>query len=297
MKAETQPQNAGELRVGYIGLGAMGWPMAAHLAKAGVLQGVWNRSGEKSAHFAKDFSVLALSSPAELAALCNVLLINVSADQDVLDVVRAALPGIRAGTIVVDHSTVGPETARTLRAELARLGAEFLDAPVSGGVEGAKNAALSLMVGGDEAALARVMPVLSLMGKRITHMGGVGSGQATKAVNQVIIAGIAQGVCEALALAEKLELPSEKLLSVLTGGAANSWFLEKRGETMLKDEFANGFKLGLLLKDLNIVASMGRDLGLSQTVVQQSISDYTTLVAQGRGDEEISALIRKKRGA
>ncbi len=166
-----------------------------------------------------------------------------------------------------------------------------------GGVEGAKNAALSLMVGGDEAALARVMPVLTLLGKRITHMGGVGSGQATKAVNQVIIAGIAQGVCEALALAEKLDLPTDKLLSVLTGGAANSWFLEKRGETMLKDEFASGFKLGLLLKDLNIVASMGRGLGLSQTVVQQSISDYTTLVAQGRGDEEISALIRKKRGA
>ena len=296
MRAGTPP-NADDLRVGYIGLGAMGWPMASHLARAGVLVGVWNRSAEKSARFAQEFGVTAQSSPATLATLCNVLLINVSADQDVLDVVRAALPGINAGSVVVDHSTVSPETARTLKTELAKLGAEFLDAPVSGGVEGAKNAALSLMVGGDEAALARVMPVLTLMGKRITHMGGVGFGQATKAVNQVIIAGIAQGVCEALALAEKLELPSEKLLSVLTGGAANSWFLEKRGETMLKDEFANGFKLGLLLKDLNIVASMGRTLGLPQTVVQQSISDYTTLVAQGRGDEEISALIRKKRGA
>lgn len=297
MIAATLLPNAAELRVGYIGLGAMGWPMAIHLAKAGLLKGVWNRSGEKSAQFAQAFAVSALSTPAELAALCNVLLINVSADQDVLEVVRAAMPGINAGCVVVDHSTVSPDTARTLQLELAKLGAEFLDAPVSGGVEGAKNAALSLMVGGDEAAFAHVMPVLALLGKRITHMGGVGSGQATKAVNQVIIAGIAQGVCEALALAEKLELPTDKLLSVLTGGAANSWFLEKRGETMLKDEFASGFKLGLLLKDLNIVASMGRGLGLSQTVVQQSISDYTTLVAQGRGDEEISALIRKKRGA
>lgn len=286
-----------ELRVGYIGLGAMGWPMAGHLAKSGLLAGVWNRSADKAAHFAQEFGVPALNTPAELAALCNVLLINVSADQDVLDVVRAAMPGIKPDCLVIDHSTVSPQTAQTLALELAKLGATFLDAPVSGGVEGAKNAALSLMVGGDDAALARAMPALTLIGKRITHMGGVGSGQATKAVNQVIIAGIAQGVCEALALAEKLELPFDKLLSVLTGGAANSWFLEKRGETMLKDEFANGFKLGLLLKDLNIVASMGRGLGLTQTVVQQSISDYTTLVAQGRGDEEISALIRKKRGA
>ena len=297
MNAGTLQLSAAELRVGFLGLGAMGWPMASHLAQAGVLKGVWNRSTEKSAQFAQEFDVPALASPAELAALCNVLLINVSADQDVLDVVRAAMPGIKPESVVLDHSTVSPATAQTLKLEVAKLGAEFLDAPVSGGVEGAKNAALSLMIGGDAAVLARVMPLLTLMGKRITHMGGVGSGQATKAVNQVIIAGIAQGVCEALALAEKLELPTEKLLSVLTGGAANSWFLEKRGATMLQDEFANGFKLGLLLKDLNIVARMGRDLGLTQTTVQQSISDYTTLVAQGRGDEEISALIRKKRGA
>lgn len=289
--------NAPELRVGYIGLGAMGWPMAGHLAKADVLAGVWNRSADKATHFAQEFGVPALNSTAELAALCTVLLTNVSADQDVLEVVRAAMPGIKPRCVVVDHSTVSPQTAQTLKLELATIGAEFLDAPVSGGVEGAKNAALSLMVGGDAAVLARVMPVLTLMGKRITHMGGVGTGQATKAVNQVIIAGIAQGVCEALALAEKLELPFDKLLSVLTGGAANSWFLEKRGATMLNDEFAHGFKLGLLLKDLNIAARIGRDLGLTQTVVQQSISDYTTLVAQGRGDEEISALIRKKRGA
>jgi 3-hydroxyisobutyrate dehydrogenase len=289
--------HAVNLRVGYLGLGAMGWPMAAHLAKAGVLEGVWNRSGDKSGAFSKEFGIWAAISPAQLAARCDVLLINVSADLDVQAVVRAAAKALKPGSIVIDHSTVSPATAEILALELAKIQVEFLDAPVSGGVEGAKNAALSLMVGGNESTLNKVLPVLELMGKRITHMGGVGFGQATKAVNQVIIAGIAQGVCEALALAEKLELPADKLMSVLTGGAANSWFLEKRGETMLKDEFASGFKLGLLLKDLNIAASMGRNLGLTQTVVQQSISDYTTLVAQGRSDEEISALIRKKRGA
>lgn len=285
------------MRVGYIGLGAMGWPMAGHLAAAGHLAGVWNRSSDKANLFAQQFAVRACESPAELAAQVDVLMLNVSADTDVQDVVRAALPGLRRGAVVIDHSTVSPKCAQSVAAELAQIGVAFLDAPVSGGVEGAKNAALSLMIGGDEAVLAQVTPLLQCVGKRITHMGAVGQGQATKAVNQVIIAGIAQGVCEALAMAEKLELPSEKLLSVLTAGAANAWFLEKRGATMLKDEFANGFKLGLLLKDLNIVASMGRDLGLTQTTVQQSISDYTSLVAQGRGDEEISALIRKKRGA
>lgn len=285
------------MRVGYIGLGAMGWPMAGHLAAAGHLAGVWNRSSDKANLFAQQFAVRACESPAELAAQVDVLMLNVSADTDVQDVVRAALPGLRRDAVVIDHSTVSPKCAQSVAAELAQIGVAFLDAPVSGGVEGAKNAALSLMVGGDEAVLVQVMPLLQCVGKRITHMGAVGQGQATKAVNQVIIAGIAQGVCEALAMAEKLELPSEKLLSVLTAGAANAWFLEKRGATMLKDEFANGFKLGLLLKDLNIVASMGRDLGLTQTTVQQSISDYTSLVAQGRGDEEISALIRKKRGA
>lgn len=285
------------MRVGYIGLGAMGWPMAEHLAKAGHLTGVWNRSVEKARSFAEQFGVHAAQTPAALAANVEVLMLNVSADTDVLDVVRAALPGLRPGSVVIDHSTVSPKCAQALAAELAEIEVAFLDAPVSGGVEGAKNAALSLMVGGDQAVLERVLPVLQCVGKRITHMGAVGHGQATKAVNQVIIAGIAQGVCEALAMAEKLELPTDKLLGVLTAGAANAWFLEKRGATMLKDEFGSGFKLGLLLKDLNIVASMGRDLGLSQSIVQQSIADYTSLVAQGRGDEEISALIRKKRGA
>ena len=285
------------MQAGYLGLGAMGAPMARRLAAAGMLVGVWNRTSAKSDAFAAELSVICAETPAELAQHCEVLLVNVSADEDVLAVIRAAMPGLRAGSVVIDQSTVSPQTARVLSAELDLLGVGFLDAPVSGGVEGAKNGTLSQMVGGDAELLARMQPLLQVFGSRITHMGAVGQGQATKAVNQVMIAGIAQGVCEALALAEKLELPQEALLSVLTGGAANSWFLERRGPTMLKDEFSVGFKLGLLLKDLNIVAAMGKPMGLNQSVVTQSIADYTALVAQGRGEEEISALIRRKRAA
>ncbi len=283
------------MKAGYIGLGAMGFPMAMHLAKHGFLAGVWNRSVEKSAKFAAQYDVKACTSAAELAGICDVLLVNVSADADVLNVVRAAMPGLRAGMTVIDNSTVSPETATILAKELQAIGVHFLDAPVSGGVEGAKNAKLSLMVGGDAAIFEQMLSMLQCFAARITHMGKVGQGQATKAVNQIIVAGIAQGVCEALAMAEKLALPREKLLGVLTGGAANSWFLEKRGATMLNDEFTVGFKLGLLLKDLKIVQQLGKSLGLQQTVVHQSIADYADLADQGLADEEISALIRKKR--
>jgi 3-hydroxyisobutyrate dehydrogenase len=283
------------MKAGYIGLGAMGFPMAMHLAKQGFLGGVWNRSAEKAQQFATQFGVNSCTSAADLAGQCDVLLINVSADQDVLDVVRAAMPGMRSGMIVIDNSTVSPDTAKKLAAELQAIGVQFLDAPVSGGVEGAKNAKLSLMVGGDDAIFERVLPLLQCFSARITHMGPVGQGQATKAVNQIIVAGIAQGVCEALAMAETLALPRDKLLGVLTGGAANSWFLEKRGASMLNNEFAVGFKLGLLLKDLKIVEQLGNSLGLQQTVVKQSIKDYAALAEQGLADEEISALIRKKR--
>lgn len=285
------------MQAGYLGLGAMGAPMARRLAAAGMLAGVWNRTTAKSEALAAELAVFCAATPAELAQRCEVFLVNVSADEDVLAVVRAAIPGLRSGSVVIDQSTVSPQTARTLSVELALIGVGFLDAPVSGGVEGAKNGTLSQMVGGDAELLARMQPLLQVFGTRITHMGAAGQGQATKAVNQVMIAGIAQGVCEALALAEKLELPQEALLSVLTGGAANSWFLERRGPTMLKDEFSVGFKLGLLLKDLNIVAALGKPMGLNQSVVSQSIADYTALVAQGRGEEEISALIRRKRAA
>lgn len=283
-------------RCGFIGLGAMGDPMARHLARAGLLAGVANRSHGKALLLAEELGIRAFEEPGELARACDVVLLCVTGDADVLGLVRVVGPFLRPGAVVVDHSTVGAGTARSAAEELQSHRVHFLDAPVSGGVEGAKNGALSIMVGGEEAALERARPALEAYASRITLMGPVGSGQATKAVNQVLVAGIAQAVCEGLALGEALGLDPERLLPTLGAGAAGNWFLEKRGASMLRDAFGVGFKLSLLHKDLGIIRGMARGAGIRDTVVEQSLADYAELMARGHGDEDISALIRLKRG-
>ena len=285
-----------QIKAGVIGLGAMGAPMARHLADAGLLGMVWNRTGGKAEALAQETGTEAADTPAQLASACNVILTCVSADQDLLDVVAQLLPGIKYGSVVVDTSTVSPATARQVSASLHEAGAGLVDAPVSGGVEGAQKGTLSVMAGGDSANISRIMPVLEAISASITHMGPVGSGQATKAVNQIMIAGIAEAVCEALALSEKLNLPSERLLSVVGAGAAGSWFLGHRGQTMLEDRFDVGFKLSLLLKDLLICQTLAQELDISLPTVDAAINDYRKLVELGDGDHDISGLIRLKRG-
>lgn len=282
------------MRTSFVGLGAMGAPMARHLAARGLLVAVWNRTRGKATELAAELGVAAPAELSELAAASDLVCLCVSADRDVREVVAALKPGLRAGTIVVDTSTVGPDTARGVAAELAAIGVDFLDAPLTGGVEGARKGTLSVMVGGDPAVLERARPVIECFAARITHMGEVGAGMATKAVNQVMVAGIAEAVCEALAFGVALGLPSERLLAVLTAGAANSWFLEKRGESMLQGRFEGGFKLGLLHKDLGIVQAMAEALGTRLPTVDRAHADYAQLLAEGRFDEEISALIRLK---
>ena len=285
-----------KLEAGVIGLGAMGAPMARHLAAAGLLGMVWNRTSNKAEALAQETGTLAADTPEQLASACNVILICVSADKDLLEVVGQLLPGVKPGAVVVDTSTVSQATARQVSASLQEVGASLVDAPVSGGVEGANKGTLSVMAGGDSANIARIMPVLEAISASVTHMGPVGSGQATKAVNQVMIAGIAEAVCEALALSEKLNLPSERLLSVVGAGAAGSWFLGHRGQTMLEDRFNVGFKLSLLLKDLLICQTLAQELDISIPTVEAAIKDYRKLVELGDGDHDISGLIRLKRG-
>jgi 3-hydroxyisobutyrate dehydrogenase len=283
------------MKTGMIGLGAMGIGMARNLAKAGYLTGVYNRSTNTAQNLAEELKVAVFTHPEELAANVDVVLLCVSADSDVLAVVEKLLKTIKPGTIVVDMSTVSSATAQQAAALLAEKHAAFLDAPVSGGVEGAKNGTLAMMVGGDAATLEKVRPVLEAMTARIMHIGASGAGQATKAVNQIMGAGINQAVTEALAFAEKQGLPLDKVIDVISGGASGNWFLQHRGATMTQGRFAPGFKLALHHKDLLICQQMAQQVGASSTLVDKTLADYEQLMAQGYGDEDISALYRLKR--
>jgi 3-hydroxyisobutyrate dehydrogenase len=284
-----------DLKAGFVGLGAMGYAMAGHLHRAGVLSAVSNRTAAKAQAFAKEHAGVVAGSPRELAEQCNVIVLCVSADADVLAVTKEIAASAKPGTVVIDHSTVSSATAKKASDVLRAAKCEFLDAPVSGGVEGAKNGKLSVMVGGDAKTLERVRPIIDAYAARISHMGAVGAGQNTKAVNQVLVAGIAQGVCEGLALGEALGLDAETLLPTLMGGAANCWFLEKRGATMLKNQFSVGFKLALLHKDLSIVNELAKSVGTDRSVIEKSLMDYAKLMKDHHGDEDISALIGLKR--
>ena len=282
------------MKAGFIGLGAMGAPMAGHLAARGLLAVIDNRTRNKADALAAQLGVKAASSHADFAG-CDVVALCVSMDADVLQQVGALAGVLAPGAVVVDHSTVSVDTATQAQAKLAERGIGFVDAPVSGGVEGARNGKLSVMAGGDADALEKVRPVLEAYAARITHMGGTGAGQATKAVNQVLVAGINEAVCEGLALGEKLGLDPEKLLPTLMAGAAGNWFLEKRGATMLSGQFTPGFKCGHLLKDLRIVQGMARDAGIRASVIDLALADYAELVQRGEADADTSALILLKR--
>ena len=283
------------MKAGFIGLGAMGAPMAHYLHNQGLLVAVGNRTQAKADALAAELQVRAARS-ADNFADCDAVVLCVSLDADVLENVATLAQVLKPGALVIDHSTVAVQTARRAAAMLAEHAIGFLDAPVSGGVEGARNGRLSVMVGGAAADLERARPLLDTYAARISHMGDSGAGQATKAVNQVLVAGINQAVCEGLALGEKLGLDPERLLPTLMAGAAANWFLDKRGATMLRDEFAPGFKCAHMLKDLRIVQGMAHDSGIRSAVIDQALADYAELVERGQGDADTSALITLKRG-
>jgi len=280
------------MNTAFIGLGAMGRGMAVNLQRAGHLAKAWNRTRDHVQTFAAEHAIDLASSPAEAAADCELVITCVSADPDLQEVVEALLPGLKPGAVVVDCSTVSADTAQELAQRVADSGGHFLDAPVSGGVEGARNGTLSMMVGGDPEVLARVRPALESMAARIVHMGPAGAGQATKAVNQIMVAGINQAVTEALAFGAHQGLDATKLIEVIGGGAAGNWFLDHRGANMTAGRFEPGFKVALHHKDLRICRAMAGAVRLS--VVEQTLADYQRLLDRGHGDEDTSALYRIK---
>jgi len=277
----------------------MGASMARNLRAAGLLAGVWNRTREKAAALAADLEVVAFDSLPALAAACDAIVICVSADTDLRAVVGALKPGLRAGAIVMDCSTVGAGTARDMYRELGAAGVGaagvgFLDCPVSGGVEGARAATLAIMVGGDEAVFSRARGILEKLGRTITYMGGSGAGQAAKATNQIMCAGIIQAVGEAMAFAKAEGLPLDRLIETLGKGAGSSWYFVNRAPFMAHENYPAGFRVRLHDKDLRICREMAAAHGVKLPVVESTIEEYERLIAAGHGDEDISSIYRLK---
>ena len=286
------------MKTGLIGLGNMGAAMAANLFQAGFLHAVWNRSDDKTRAFCQQYPVDVHQSLSSLAQQCELIITCVSADNDLRDVIEQIKPELKPDSIIVDTSTISMQTAKDLYKELSAINIPFIDAPVSGGVEGAKNATLVIMAGGDETKVNKVRPVLNSISSHVEYMGECGSGQATKAVNQVMAAGINQAVSEALALASAAELDLEKVIRVISGGAAGNWFLKHRGSNMTNDIFEPGFKMNLHHKDLLLCKQLVQQLNdgeKSLPIIEMTLIHYQRLIDAGFGDEDISALYRLKK--
>lgn len=280
------------MRTGFVGLGAMGSGMARNLHRAGLLAGVWNRTASKATALAAELQCKAAPDLATLARDCDALVLCVSADDDVLAVIAQVAPALRAGSLVIDCSTVGAATARAAAAQLAARGVEFLDAPVSGGIEGAAKATLAIMVGGEAATLERARALLAAMGATITHFGPHGAGQAAKATNQIMVAGIIRANAEAMAFARAQGLDLGKVVATLSRGAGGSWYLANRGPYMERGEYPAGFRVRLHQKDLLICRAMASEAGARLPAVENALADYAQLIAAGHGDEDISSMFR-----
>jgi len=272
----------------------MGAPMAKNLHRGGLLEAVWNRSSDKATALAAELGCKSPTSLVDFAAQLDAVVVCVSADADVRAVLEAMAPGIRKGALVIDCSTVSADTARWAESFLAERGAQFLDAPVSGGVEGAQKGTLAIMTGGEPAAFERAKPILAAMGKTIEHFGPAGAGQATKATNQIMCAGIIRACAEAMAFAGAHQLPLERVVSTLGAGAGSSWYFVNRAPNMVRGSYPAGFRIRLHAKDLGICRDMAARFGVSLPVVDSMLAEYAELVAQGFGDEDISATHRLK---
>lgn len=286
------------MKTGVIGLGAMGAGMARNLAKASYLETVYNRTLSKAETVAKDCGCSISMTPADVAKQCELIIICVSRDADVLEMINAIKDTVKPETIIIDTSTVSSETAKEAANILNKVDAHFLDCPVSGGTEGAKNGTLAVMVGGEEEQLEKARSTLDAIAGNIVYIGPTGSGQATKAVNQIMAAGINQAVTEALAFGKAMDLPMDKVVDIVASGAAGNWFLDHRGKTMLAGTYEPGFKLALHHKDLSICQSMTKSISENALpTIEMTLIHYQRLMDEGYGDEDISALFRLKEKA
>ncbi len=281
-------------RIGFIGLGIMGQGMAHNLLKAGFELTVWNRTASKMESLVAA-GAKAAQTPAKVAAQSDIVIICVSDTADVEAVIlgeHGVLAGAQSGSLVIDCSTISPAATQQLAATLAAKGVAMLDAPVSGGSEGAAKGTLSIMVGGEASEVARAMPVFQAMGRTITHVGSIGAGQTVKLVNQILVVNNALGVCEALMFAQAGGVDLAKALQAVQAGAAGSWMLTNRGPQIIARDWRPGFTIDLQQKDLRLVLEAADKLGTPLPSTSLIFQLYRTLQAQGLGSEGNHALIK-----
>ena len=281
--------------VSFIGLGVMGYPMAGHLSKAGYSVRVYNRSKDKASKWVEEYGGAQADTPAEVASGADVVFACVGNDDDIRSVTigsDGAYSGMAAGACFVDHSTASAEVARELSAQADDLGFSFLDAPVSGGQAGAENGILTVMVGGEPGPFDRVKPVIDSYARACQLMGPVGNGQLTKMVNQIAIAGLVQGLSEAVNFADKAGLDVKQVLDVISKGAAQSWQMENRGVTMCEDKFEFGFAVDWMRKDLGLCLAESNRNGALLPVTALVNQFYASIKARDGGRWDTSSLIR-----
>jgi 3-hydroxyisobutyrate dehydrogenase len=284
-------------RIGFLGLGTMGAAMAANLSRAGFGVTAWNRTPGRAPEL-DALGTRRAATPAAVAAASDVVVICVSDTPDVEAVLfntEGLATGAHSGTLVIDCSTISPAATRDFASRLNAGGVAMVDAPVSGGSEGAQKATLTIFVGGEATDVERARPVLAALGKTITHVGPIGSGQAVKAVNQVILAGTYLGVAEGIVLAMKSGLDVHQVVEALGGGAAQSWVLANRSGRMIANDYPLGFKVALHRKDLGIALDLARELGADLPVADLAAELETALIAGGHAEDDMSALARSIR--
>jgi 3-hydroxyisobutyrate dehydrogenase-like beta-hydroxyacid dehydrogenase len=282
-------------KLAFLGLGVMGFPMAGHLARAGHSVIVYNRTPAKAAQWVEKYGGSSAPTPAAAAADAALVMMCVGNDDDVRAVAlgpKGAVAAMRAGSVLVDHTTASATVAREVHAAAKARGVGFLDAPVSGGQAGAENGKLTIMVGGEADVFARAEAVLAHYARAVTLMGVPGSGQLTKMVNQICIAGLVQALSEGINFAQKAGLDPERVLDVIGKGAAQSWQMDNRGKTMVADKFDFGFAVDWMRKDLAICSAEGRSNGAALPVTALVDQFYARIQAQGGGRWDTSSLIR-----
>jgi 3-hydroxyisobutyrate dehydrogenase-like beta-hydroxyacid dehydrogenase len=283
-------------RIAFIGLGVMGFPMAGHLKAKGYDVTVYNRTASKAEDWVKKHGGKSAPTPAAAARDADFVMLMVGNDNDLLEVAlgkEGALAGMKAGAILVDHTTASADAARKVFAEAKKKGVDFIDAPVSGGQAGAENGKLTVMCGGEKGAFERAKPVMDSYGRAVTLMGSAGAGQLTKMVNQICIAGLVQALSEGIAFAEKAGLDAELVLDVISKGAAQSWQMENRGKTMHARKFDFGFAVDWMRKDLGICLEEAKRNGAKLPITEIVDKYYGEVQKAGGKRWDTSSLITR----